>query len=675
MSAHESVPPSAIDAALARGARALLEARREGHWEGEMRWCPMLTAQYVIAHAFLGRPIPEARKARIVRYFEASRVESGVWGLHDHAGPSLFTTSLVYVAARLAGVSADDPLLAAARRLFADEHGIASVPTWGRAWLALLGLYAWDGVHAMPPELWALPTAFPAHPSRLYCHTRQIYLGLSLLRAAEPVAPETPLLRAIRDELYPGLAYDAIDFRAHRSSVTPLDRASSEHPLLSLWYRIASAFERVRGEDLRARVGAELRERIRYELDTTDHMALSPVSGLLGVLALHVNDPSDPAIEPAMTALEQWAFDDDALGYRITGARSQSWDTAFALAALSAAGETLPEESVRYLVAQQIDAPFPRFEWAYRLDPTGGYCFAHVGHGWPVSDCTAEALSALFEAPPGAIDDEVFHRGVRFLLQCQNRDGGFGSYEARRTEVPLEALNPSEMFLDCMTEGSYVECTASCAAALAAYLERFPRGRHAAKARAALFRAAEQLRAAQRPDGSWDGVWGVAFLYGTFFGIRGLRAAGARPDDPAIRKAVQFLVHRQRPDGGFGEHESGALLGRYIGLTESQVVQTAWAFLGMLESGRTDVDVPMHRAARYLVERQRDDGAWPKERMAGVFFRTALVDYDLYRYYFPVWALGAYRAYLTRAAHVSKGATREAARGPHGAARLERSPG
>jgi lanosterol synthase len=645
MSGRESIRPGAVDDAIERGARALLAARRDGHWEGEMRWCPMLTAQYVIAHAFLGRPVDEPRKRSIVRYFETSRVESGVWGLHDHAGPSLFTTSLVYTAARLCGVSAEDPLLDAARRLFAGESGIATVPTWGRAWLALLGLYSWDGVHPMPPELWALPERFPAHPSRLYCHTRQIYLGLSLLRAAEPVARETPLLRSIRDELYPATPYASIDFRSERSNVTVLDRTAPEHPLLSAWYGVASLFERMHGEALRNRVGRELRERIRYELETTDHMALSPVSGMLGILALHIANPSDPAIEPALAALEEWAFDDDDGGYRLTGARSQTWDTAFALSSLAAAGESLPPDAVRFLVAQQIDAPFPRFDWAYRLDPTGGFCFAHVGHGWPVSDCTAEALLALFDARID-VDEEVFHRGVRFLLQCQNQDGGFGSYEARRTEVPLEALNPSEMFLDCMTEGSYVECTASCIAALARYVERFPGSGRAQEARTALGRAAAQLRRAQRADGAWDGVWGVSFVYGTLFGIRGLRAAGALSDDPAITKAVQFLVHRQRPDGGYGEHESGALLGRYIGLTESQVVQTAWAFLGMLESGATDVEVPMHRAARYLMEHQEPDGSWPKERMAGVFFRTALVDYDLYRYYFPVWALGSYRRHL-----------------------------
>ncbi|MBC7171241.1 MAG: hypothetical protein H5U40_02380 [Polyangiaceae bacterium] len=376
-------------------------------------------------------------------------------------------------------------------------------------------------------------------------------------------------------------------------------------------------------------------------------MALSPVSGLLGILALHLGDPNDPAIEPALAALEAWAFDDEQGGYRLTGARSQTWDTAFALSALVAARHAPPKGAVRYLADQQIPAPFPRYEWADRLDPTGGFCFAHREHGWPVSDCTAEALVALFETH-AEVDEEAFHEGVRFLLRCQNRDGSFGSYEARRTEVPLEALNPSEMFLDCMTEGSYVECTASCIAALALHVERFPVHRLTGQVRSALRRATTSLLRSQRPDGSWKAAWGVSFIYGTLFGIRGLRAAGLGPDDPAVERAVRFLLNRQRPDGGFGEHHSGALLGRFVALPEGQVVQTAWALLALLDSGASETDRAIDRAARFIVERQEPSGGWPKERMSGVFFGTALVDYDLYRFYFPVWALGLYQRHLER---------------------------
>ena len=51
---------------------------------------------------------------------------------------------------------------------------------------------------------------------------------------------------------------------------------------------------------------------------------------------------------------------------------------------------------------------------------------------------------------------------------------------------------------------------------------------------------------------------------------------------------------------------------------------------------------PIRGGARFLLSTQDADGAWPKQDMAGVFFRTALLDDILYRQYFPLHALGLY---------------------------------
>ena len=137
-------------------------------------------------------------------------------------------------------------------------------------------------------------------------------------------------------------------------------------------------------------------------------------------------------------------------------------------------------------------------------------------------------------------------------------------------------------------------------------------------------------------------AYGVSkFIYGTLFGIRGLLAAGARPGDPALRSACRWLLERQREDGGWGEHHSGCLTGRYVPHGESQVIQSAWAMMALLEAGDPDW-AAISRGARFLLEAQDGEGAWPKQDMAGVFFRTALLDYVLYRQYFPLHALGLY---------------------------------
>lgn len=628
--------------ALRAGADALARLQEEGHWEGEMRWCPMLTSQYVIFHHALRIPIPEERRRRILVHLEKNRLPDGTYGLHDHASTSLYVSTLAYVAARLAGAPADAAWLAPTRTLFARTD-VARIATWGRAWLAVIGLYEWEGMVPMPPELWALPEELPFHPSRFYCHTRMIYLALSVLRTEARPAVATPIVEELRRELYPATPYRRIRFREHRGQLSTYDVAATVHPILRTAFAAAGLYERVHARGFRERLLADLRERIRWELRTTDHLGVSPVSGMLGMLAL--DEPRSDEVVRGIAGLETWAFEDETDGFRITGARSQTWDTAFAIQALVAASPVASHpatvaRATEYLADQQIRTSFPGYEEAYRLDPEGGFCFAHREHGWPVSDCTAEALLALLDVGHPGIADERLHAAVRFILRCQNDDGGFGSYEARRGSSNLDWLNPSEMFLDCVTERSYVECTASAIQALAGWRTRFPGHASRGAVTVAIERARDCLLRLQSGDGSWDGMWGVGRIYGTMFAIRGLRAAGLAGDHVAIRASVRFLESVQHGDGGFGEHERGGIVGRYLDLGRSQVVQTSWALLGLVASGVPGTEGAIDRAAAYLVAQQRDDGTFDRERMVGVFFRTALVDYDLYRAYFPVWALG-----------------------------------
>jgi len=191
-----------------------------------------------------------------------------------------------------------------------------------------------------------------------------------------------------------------------------------------------------------------------------------------------------------------------------------------------------------------------------------------------------------------------------------------------------------------MTERSYVECTASCLAALATCRRHVAPSGSGGIARG-ISRAEEWLRRTQASDGSWPGAWGIQFIYGTMFGVRGLAAAGARPGDPALRLACRWLLDRQRADGGWGEHHSGCVTGRYVPHEESQVIQTAWALIALLAADDSNWTA-ISGGVRFLIDTQGADGAWPRQQASGVFFRTALLEYALYRDYFPLRALGLY---------------------------------
>ena len=586
--------------------------------------------------------MPTNLRLGLLKHFEQTQLTSGLWGLHEHAKPSLFVTALVYVAARLLGVDNRDPLLRPAAAFFISEGGVTAIPSWGKFWLAILGLYDWEGVHPILPEAWNLPRRFALHPSHFYCHTRMIYLSMAAIYGRKYTIEITPVIERIRDELFPE-GYRNVNFRAARWQLRTDDIYKRPNPALKLILRLAALVERLQNGRVRDAIMNTLEERVRWELRTTDYTSISPVSGFLNIIALWLKNTSDPDVEQALQRFEGWIWENDVGGTRVTGARSASWDTAFAVQALIAANDHISvtdcaERGAEFLATQQIRQTHAGYKDVDRIDPKGGWCFAGVWHGWPVSDCTAEAVLAL-ATMPGA-NREQMRDAAGFIFRCQNHDGGFGSYEPQRLRFGLEWLNPAEMFANSMTETSWVECTASCLAALAEVRNRRP-GLIDAEVEPVITKGVQWLRKQQRMDGTWPGAWGVHFIYGTMFGIGGLVACGIPAVDPDVRRACAWLKSKQRPDGGWGEHFTSCLLGEYVEHSESQVIQTAWALKALLTAEDPDWQA-IDRGAQYLAGMQRADGTWPKQDMVGVFFQTALLDYELYRKYFPVWALALY---------------------------------
>jgi lanosterol synthase len=640
--------------------RALAGLQDEsGAFEGEVVWCPVITAQVAILHAIAGRVPSEGQRRLLLRQFATTRRPDGGWGLHPQSASYRFVTTLVYVACRLLGAPADDPMLVAARGfLDAQGDGVFSLPQWGKAWLSFIGLYDPRGLNPCPPELFLVPAWMPVSPLRFYCHTRYIYLGMAFLIGCGFRADLGPIAADLRNELY-GRS-DMAEARSHRHDLAASDAYVRPGAVLRLLYDAVAACGRVArhlpgAKALRRRALDACLARIVFEQRASQYQGLSPVSGVLNTLALYARDRAGADTLASFEGIETWRWEDAVDGARYAGARSTTWDTSFAIQALLAGGaETaLSQRSVlrkayRRLAAMQMTAELDGGAAQGRDPILGGWCFSDGMHRWPVSDCAAEAIIALLDChdvagliaaderlPPGRLA-----AAADFILSRQNSDGGFGTYERRRGQRFLETLNPSEMFGQCMTELSYLECTASSIRALVRLAKVCDAARQEQIARA-VERGIAVILSSQRADGSWPGFWGINFIYGTYFAVCGLCDAGMADADAAFGKASRWLKQIQHTDGGWGEHFSGCLDGVFVDNRQSLIISTAWACLALMQA-ECGVSAELERGIGYLVERQNEDGGWPREGVNGVFFGTAMLEYQLYNSYFPAMALGQF---------------------------------
>lgn len=642
-----------VDQSIQRalGNLSRLQAER-GSWPSDYGG-PMFLLPMWVALAYVAKRLPTAeRTARLLTYFTHVQRPDGSIGLHaESSSGSMFTSTLSYVAMRLLGVSADDSRASRLLEWIHGNGGALGAASWGKFTLCLLGLYDWKGIVPLLPELWLLPVGAPMHPSRLWCHARMVYLPMAWLYGMKSTAPDDPLLRALRRELYQG-RYAEVAWERQRETVAKADS-----------YRPATAA--LKGVNL-AQVGLEklsslVRKRaldecltlIRHEDAATNDLDIGPVNAVLNMFVHHFRGPEGREdFERGWPKFDSAYLWDGHDGLKMQGYNNaELWDTAFAIQALTAceeagalsADDTRPVlgKAYTFLRQNQILEDVPEAARHYRHPSRGGWPFSNKEHGWPITDCTAEglkcalALAGRFEEK---IPEALLHDAVRLILSWQNDDGGWATYEKQRGGTWLEALNPSQVFGDIMVDTSFVECTSACLQALAKAKEHLG----LFQLDHAISRGVEFLRAQQRPDGSFEGSWAVCFTYGTWFGISGLRAAGAREDDPAIKKAASFLLGKQRVDGSWSEHGDSCRERRWLEGPEGHAAQTSWALSALVRAGCDD-SAALERAARWLVARQDSDGSWPREPMVGVFNRTCLINYDCYRHYFPIWALAEWK--------------------------------
>ncbi len=605
-----------------RSARASMEAARdalvamqhvEGYWKGELETNVTMDAEDLLLRQFLGIRTDEETRATAT-WIRANQRDDGTWANFYGGPPDLSTTVEAYVALRLAGDSPDAEHMARAAAFVLESGGVEATRVFTRIWLALFGLWDWDDLPVLPPELIFLPRWFPLNIYDFACWARQTVVALTVVAHHRPVRD----LGVRIDELFSG----------RRVVLRP--PLSTWAGRLSLLDRLLHLYERRPLRSLRrAALAKAERWIVEHQEDDGGWGGIQP-PWVYSIMALHLAGYSlgHPVLRGALEGLDGFTITDGS-GRRLEACQSPVWDTVLAMIALADAGmkpdDPVLDRAARWVVGEEITR---RGDWAVRrpkLAP-GGWAFEFANDWYPDIDDTAEVVLALRRTESAA--DPAIERGIAWVLGMQCADGGWGAFDADNTRT-LCREHPFCDFGELIDPPS-ADVTAHVVEMLAA----------SGRATEATGRGVRWLLANQEDDGSWFGRWGANHVYGTAAAIVALVEAGVQRDDAAIARAVDWLVEHQNDDGGWGEdlrsYEDPAWRGRGV----STASQTGWALQGLVAAGERDAAA---RGVRFLIDTQRDDGTWDEPWFTGTGFPGAFyINYHLYRMVFPLSALGRY---------------------------------
>ncbi|MEM9061888.1 MAG: squalene--hopene cyclase [Pseudomonadota bacterium] len=603
----------------------------DGHIVFELEADCTIPSEYILLQHFLGR-IDPAREARIVPYLRKVQNPDGSWPLfHDGAG-NISATVKGYWALKLTGEDVDAPHMARARSWLLGQGGAARANVFTRIAMALFGQVPWRAVPVMPVEAMLLPRWFPFHLSKIAYWSRTVLVPLLVLyakraRAANPTGLDIRELFTVPPE----------DEKVYNINPTG-SRIGDLFLKLDKGLRIVEPWL-PKGARSKAISAAETFTIERLNGDDglgAIYPAMANAVMMFRVLGYPDDHPhmvtACDAVEKLMTERGEDLYFQPCL--------SPVWDTSLAAHALLESGDADDPRLIRaldWLADKQILEHVG--DWAVRrpgLRP-GGWAFQYENPDYPDVDDTAVVVMAMHRADPERYAENI-DRACEWLAGMQSRNGGWGAFDPENEHYYLNSIP----FADhgALLDPPTVDVSARCVGCLA----QVDRERFATE----IANGIAYIKREQEPDGSWFGRWGANYIYGTWSALVALKGAGEDMNQPYVRKAVDWLKARQRPDGGWGEglesYENwGAGFAR-----SSTPSQTAWALLGLMSAGETETDAVTH-GIRWLSEAPRDGARWEEAHFTGTGFpKVFYLKYHGYAAFFPLWALARYQGLMAK---------------------------
>ncbi len=640
--------------------------KTDGYWVGRLESNVCMEAEWILALWFVGledHPLRERLAKALLREQRAD----GSWEIYkDAPAGDINTTVEAYAALRSVGFDKDEPALAKAREWIFQKGGLRNIRVFTRYWLALIGEWPWESTPNVPPEVIFFPNWFPFSIYNFAQWARATLMPIAVLSARRPMR--------------------ALPLESRLNELFPNGRAAFDYKLpkkfnADIYDDFFLTADRVLHTLQSAGLTPGRKGAVKRSLEwIIQHQDADGVWGgiqppwIYSLMALYNEGYAHdhPVVAKALAALDdpRWRVDVEDATF-IQASTSPVWDTVLALLAFEDSNErheypSQIDTAVQWVLDQQVKRPGDWQEKVPHVAP-GGWAFEYKNYFYPDTDDTAVALIALspFKDDPKwrakGINDAI-KLGVDWLFGMQSSCGGWGAFDkdnnkALTTKIPFcdfgEALDPPS-----------VDVTAHIVEAFGklGFQKDHPNIKH----------ALDYLKAEQEENGSWFGRWGVNYIYGVGSVLPALEAIGEDMSQEWITRAGDWLLSKQQSDGGWGESCASYMDPDMAGRGKTTASQTAWALMGLCALERKSDKDAIEKGLTFLMERQKE-GSWDEPEYTGTGFpgygvgatikltdpalkeqlkqgaelsRAFMINYNLYRHYFPLMAMGRARKAL-----------------------------
>ncbi len=299
------------------------------------------------------------------------------------------------------------------------------------------------------------------------------------------------------------------------------------------------------------------------------------------------------------------------------------WLTSLSVRAMSNVSDQNPvffKKSQTWLLKQQS-----KRHHVYAGSAPGAWCWTHLPGGVPDADDTCSSLIALMKT--GCRDTMVIHRGVLWLMNLQNRDGGIPTFCKGWGRLPFDR--------------SCSNITAHFVLVLEISRSIFPDHINE-KIRTSKERAIKYLLKHQNDEGSWEPLWfgnqqlanKLNPIYGTSKVLLALSQLAPKTQEinQAIHLGTCYLLSRQKQEGNFscgGEENKG-------------IEETALAIHALCKTSTLEHFNKISKAMIWLMQNTNQGDCFNAQPI-GLYFSSLWYSEKLYPIIFSLDAFKAYK--------------------------------